>query len=63
MSKTELKTGDEVTINIPFTYTIGEIGYYTNKVISNIEDAKEELRAEIDENNFNSLNLYLEVKK
>jgi hypothetical protein len=46
MSK--LKKGTEVTINIPFTYTIGEEGYHSGKVLKTIEDCENEVRAEIE---------------
>ncbi len=48
----KLKEGQEVTINIPFTYTIGEEGIYTNKVLETIEDCKNEVLAEIDSQEF-----------
>lgn len=42
-----VKIGDTITINIPFTYTLGEEGYYTGKVLETIEDCKAEVLAEI----------------
>ena len=47
MSK-ELKNGQVVTVNIPFTYTIGEEGYRTNKVLKTVEDCQAEVLAEIE---------------
>ncbi len=44
----KLKEGQTVTINIPFTYTIGEEGYRTGKVLETIEDCKNEVLAEIE---------------
>ena len=44
----ELKEGQEVTINIPFTYTIGEEGPVTGKILKTIEDCQNEVREEID---------------
>lgn len=43
----KLIKGNDVTINIPFTYTVGEKGVFTNKIIKTIEDAKAEVIAEI----------------
>ena len=44
---TKPKIGDTITINIPFTYTLGEEGYYTGKVLETIDDCKAEVLAEI----------------
>lgn len=43
----KLKVGEVVNINIPFTYTIGEEGYYSNKVLETIKDCRNEVLAEI----------------
>lgn len=43
----ELKEGQEVTINVPFTYTIGEEGFKTGKVLQTVEDCKAEAEAEL----------------
>jgi hypothetical protein len=44
----KLEIGQEVTINVPFTYTIGEEGPTTGKVLLTIEDCKAEVIAEIE---------------
>ena len=49
MSKTaNLEEGVNVTVNVPFTYTIGEEGPITGKVLRTIEDCENEVRAEIE---------------
>lgn len=48
METKELKEGQQVTIMIPFTYNIGEIGFHSNKVLSSIKDCKDEVLAEIE---------------
>ena len=49
MSNTaKLAKGLTVTVNVPFTYTIGEEGAVTGKVLQTIEDCEDEVRAEID---------------
>jgi hypothetical protein len=49
MSKTaRLEEGVNVTVNVPFTYTIGEEGPVTGKVLKTIEDCENEVRAEIE---------------
>ena len=58
----ELKEGQEVTINIPFTYTIGEEGTFSGKVLKTIEDCKDEIRAEID-NGILSDDIYFVVEE
>ena len=45
----QLEEGQEITVNIPFTYTIGTKSYHTDKVIETISDCFEEVRNEIDE--------------
>ena len=61
MSKGKLKEGQEVTINIPFTYTIGEMGYHSGKVLETIEDCENEVRAEIEAGVLNEDEVMLEV--
>lgn len=56
-----LKEGQEITVSIPFTYTVGQIGYYTGKPINSIEDAKEEVIAEIEANTLTDNEIYFEV--
>ena len=48
MSKRKLEDGTDVTINIPFSYTIGDMGYHSGKILETIEDCKDEVRAEIE---------------
>ena len=43
-----LKEGQEVTINIPFTYTIGEVGFHSGQTLLTIEDCKNGVFAEIE---------------
>jgi hypothetical protein len=43
-----LEEGKEVTLNIPFTYTIGEEGFHTGKILRTAQDCEDELRAEIE---------------
>ena len=42
-----LEEGTEVTINVPFTYTIGEEGPFTGKLLETIQDCKDEAEAEL----------------
>ena len=51
INKGEIKEGDEVIINIPFTYTIGDIGHYSKKPLKTIKDCEYEVLSEI-ENGF-----------
>ena len=57
--------GQEITINIPFTYTIGEVGYYTGslKSLETIEDCKNEVLAEIDASVLNTNEIFLTVEE
>jgi hypothetical protein len=49
MSKTaNLEEGTNVTVNVPFTYTIGEEGPVTGNVLRTIQDCEDEVRAEIE---------------
>jgi hypothetical protein len=47
-----LKAGTEVTINIPFTYTIGEEGPHSGEVLRTIQDCKDEVIQEIEDGVF-----------
>ena len=58
----KLKEGQEVTINVPFTFTIGEVGTYTNKVLETIDDCKEEVLAEIENGGLESGEVYMTVE-
>ena len=44
----QLKKGQEITINIPFTYTIGDRGFHSGKVLKTIQDCKDEVLSEIE---------------
>jgi uncharacterized protein (DUF2344 family) len=44
-----MKKETEVTISVPFSYTLGEEGYKTGKVLNTVEDCKEEVKAELTE--------------
>jgi len=58
----KLKEGEEVIINIPFSYNIGEEGPTTNKVLETIKDCMDEVRAEIDGGCINGVDVLLEEK-
>ena len=49
----------EITINIPFTYTLGEIGPTTRKILSSVEECMKEVRAEIDDGNITGSDVLL----
>lgn len=51
----KLEEGQEVTINVPFTYTIGEEGPITGKILETIEDCEDEVRAELEEGIFDPM--------
>ena len=55
----KLIEGQEVTINVPFTYTIGEEGPYSGKKLETIEDCENEVREEIDAGVLNSTSVML----
>ena len=57
----KLKKGQEVTINVPFTYTIGEEGYISGKVLNTIQDCKDEVTAEIIDGNL--YDVHMEVNE
>lgn len=48
MAKEKLKEGKEVTINVPFTYTIGEEDYNSGKILETIEDCMDAVRTELE---------------
>lgn len=62
MSNHKIKNGEEVTVNIPFTYTIGEEGPVTGKVLKTIEDCENEVRAELNAGNVNGDDVFLETE-
>ena len=57
-----LENGQEITINIPFTYTIGEIGYQTGNILKTIEDCKAEVLAEIENGVLDGTNVFMTVE-
>jgi hypothetical protein len=58
----KLKEGQEVTINVPFTYTIGEEGFKTGKVLETIEDCTAEAEAELLEGLSGDISMDVEVE-
>ncbi len=62
-SNKELKEGQEITINIPFTYTIGKEGFNSGKVLKNIQECKEEVLEEIENGNLNESEVFMEVSE
>jgi hypothetical protein len=59
----KLKKGQTVTINIPFTYTVGDVGYHSGKNLNSIEALKNEVRAEIAAGVLTEDEVFLEVGK
>jgi hypothetical protein len=59
----ELVIGEEITINIPFTYRIGDDGFHTGKVLRTIEDCMDEVRAEIESGYLRDEEFFMEVAK
>ena len=53
--------GQEITINIPFTYIIGEVGYHTGRTLETIEDCKNEVLAEVEASVLNTNEIFLTV--
>ena len=49
----KLEHGQEIKLNVPFIYTIGEEGAITGNVLETIEDCMEEVRAEIEQGLWN----------
>lgn len=58
----KLEKGQSITINVPFTYTIGEEGIHTGKVLETIEDCKAEVLAEIESGILNEGEVYMTVE-
>lgn len=56
-----LENGQEVTINIPFTYTIGEMGFHSGKVLKTVQDCKDEVLAEIEAGVLTNNEVFMEV--
>jgi hypothetical protein len=61
MSK-KIQKGLEVTINVPFTYTIGEEGFKTGKILETIEDCKAEAEAELLDGLTGDISMTVEVE-
>jgi len=59
----ELKEGQEITINIPFTYTIGEDRFNSCKVLKTIQDCKDVVLAEIENGKLNNGEVFMEVSE
>lgn len=59
IKKAKLKEGQEVTVNIPFTYTIGEEGPVSGKILETVEDCENEVRLELESGNVDSANAML----
>lgn len=58
----KLTVGTEVTINIPFTYTIGDNSIFSSKVLKTVDDCKDEVRREIESGSLNSnVDIFLNV--
>ena len=55
--------GQEITINIPFIYTIGEVGYHTGTTLETIEDCKNEVLAEIDADVLNTNEIFFNSRR
>ena len=49
-----------VTIHIPFTYTLGERGRFTNKILKTVEDCEAEFLEEVKEG-LEANSIYYEV--
>ena len=60
--QTKLKKGTIVTVNIPFTYEIGEEGYQQGKKLLTIEDCENEVRAELTNSIVTGSEVFLESK-
>lgn len=63
VNKEELKEGQEITISIPFTYTIGEEGFNSGKVLRTIQDCKDEVLAEIENGVLDNGEVFMEVSE
>lgn len=56
----KLDKNQDITINIPFLYQIGDVGFYTGKELNTIKDCKNEVIAEI-ESGINPNEIEMEV--
>lgn len=57
----KLKKGQRVTINVPFTYTVGDMGYHSGKKLNSIEALENEVLAEIESGILNEGEVFMEV--
>ena len=55
-------TNKEITINIPFTYTLGEEGFFSNKILETEQDCIDEMLAEINIKGIDTNNVYFKVE-
>jgi hypothetical protein len=53
--------GDEVIIDVSFTYEIGDTGFHTGRTLETIEDCKAEVRAELEA--IDPHEFFMEVRK
>lgn len=44
----KLEKGTFVTVNIPFSYEIGQEGYFSGKLLETIQDCEDEVYAELE---------------
>lgn len=56
----KLEQGQEVTINVPYVYEVGQEGPITGDLLNTIEDMEREVRAELEVSDPNLLNLEVE---
>ena len=59
----KLEIGQSVTINIPFTYTIGEEGCISGKTLETIQDCKNEVIEEIESGNLAEGEIFMTVEQ
>jgi len=57
----KLPEGTEINLSVPFTYTIGEEGYHSNKILVTFQDCVDELRAEVSAGVLTSDELMIEI--
>jgi len=56
----KLKKGEDITINMPFTYTIGDEGPVSGKILETIEDCENEVILELHRGDFGDVFLTAE---
>ena len=61
MKSKKLEQGQEVTINVPYVYEVGQEGHITGNLLNTIEDMEREVRAELEVSDPHLL--HLEVEK